>query len=291
MSSGYRFAEKPGQDVMPEILSAIHYDFIPPKCVTYHYPNIWILNYPLVVNNTFAKAGRQTKWFPVRPRLSNLYPPHTEYWEDYRTCTDRMCHSNYIMFSPGRYAGPLLKLCGNSAGFCQFDDRENILGNRLHEIADLATGGETRFLAVNGVLHLIFDLLLNFSVPSDKTDHLRIISGNRSPVLKNMPLAEALTRIFNENPAAPFSIDYLAGRLHVSRSTLSHRYSETYGETPMSAINRLRINLCRELLARGLTARTAAEECGFCDEFHLMKTFKRLTGRTVGEYRRELHPD
>ncbi len=289
MSSGFRFSDKPGQMVMPEVLSAVHYDFVPPDCITYHYPKVWILNYPLLISNSFIKPARLDKWLPVRPHQSNLLPPRCEWDEDYRTCTDKMCHSNYIMFSPGQYEDSLRELCANSAGFCQFEDNENILGVRMHEIADLATGGEARFLAVNGVLNLILDLLLNFSTVSDKADYRRTITGNRSPELKNMSLAESLTRIFNENPAAPFSIDYLAARLHISRSTLSHRYSETYGETPMAAITRLRINLCRGLLERGVPVKEIAGECGFCDEFHLMKTFRRVTGRTVGEYRRAIH--
>lgn len=285
MSSGYRFRDQPLQQIMPEVLSAMHYIFAPPPRITYHKVNAWVLNYPREITGVLLKTPGLEQWLPVRPNTANLFPAGVKYLEDYRNCTSRPCRSDYIIFSPGRYGVELLRLCENTAGFCRFQDPEGLLGDSLRQAATLAAGGEARSLAVSGTLNLILDLLMNYTAPSEKDDYTRIASGRRSPQMKNVSLAERLTRLFNENPAAPFSIDYLAERLNVSRSTLSHSYARDSGESPMKTITRLRVSLCRELLKRDQPVKLIAGQCGFCDEFHLMKTFKHLTGMTVTQYR------
>ena len=80
----------------------------------------------------------------------------------------------------------------------------------------------------------------------------------------------------------------VARHVHVSASSLSHRYREETGVTPMGRLIRMRIDLARALIVKGQPLKIVAEETGFSDAFHLSKTFKRLEGVSPREFLRNM---
>jgi AraC-like DNA-binding protein len=83
----------------------------------------------------------------------------------------------------------------------------------------------------------------------------------------------------------------VAKSVGVSVSTLSHKYHHATGESPMKTLTRLRIEFSRDLLLKGYTLKHIAEQAGFCNEFHLSKAFKHLTGQSPREYRNRRRDD
>ncbi len=268
MASEFIFRETPWQRELPEVMGARHYRFRPPGVITRHQLKFWVLSYPLRCAGVTLRVGDSGPWRPLAAREACLNAPGTLTYEDYRACGEEECRSDYVIFTAGRYDRPLRELC--RGGHRRLPDPEGLLGRHMHALAEAAPLGAGRFLAANAELLAMLDLILNASPPSPPPS-----------------LAEKLIRLFERDPAADFSIDSLAARLHVSRSTLSHRYARDHGETPMAAVNRMRLELAAALLNRGLPTKSVAAECGFCDEFHLMRNFKRHAGMTVGEYRRQ----
>ncbi len=75
----------------------------------------------------------------------------------------------------------------------------------------------------------------------------------------------------------------------VSRSTMERRFFNTLGHTPRDEIQRLRLDKTRELLlGTNLPLNQIAAMVGFEHHEYLCAVFKRETGQTPGDYRRQL---
>ncbi len=70
----------------------------------------------------------------------------------------------------------------------------------------------------------------------------------------------------------------------LSRFELVRRFRAQTGLTPHAFQTNLRIQRARALLTAGEPAAAVAAECGFADQPHLTRTFKRAVGVTPGRY-------
>jgi AraC-like DNA-binding protein len=84
----------------------------------------------------------------------------------------------------------------------------------------------------------------------------------------------------------PVSLAELAGLAGLSRFELIRRFREQNGLTPHAFQRDLRIDRARALLSDGVPAAAVAAACGFADQPHLSRMFKRLVGVTPGAYAR-----
>jgi transcriptional regulator GlxA family with amidase domain len=123
---------------------------------------------------------------------------------------------------------------------------------------------------------------------SDPTgDETRLI-GHPAPAAAPSDLVQKTNAYLSKHLGEPIVLADLAKHLHVSISTLSHRYHEETGETPMSRLMRLRLNQARIMLMGGQKLSAIVEAAGFCDMAHLSRTFKRFEGVSPREYLRTL---
>ena len=71
------------------------------------------------------------------------------------------------------------------------------------------------------------------------------------------------------------------------RHTPRRTFKQVMEMTPGSYITTIRINHARKLLATtGMKVHEIAEKCGFYDQSHFIRTFKRLRDQTPAQYRR-----
>ena len=80
-------------------------------------------------------------------------------------------------------------------------------------------------------------------------------------------------------------IDDLAHAAGLSRTVYIKRFRETTGKSPKQFITHTRITAAKKLLATDLSISKIAEETGFYDAAHFMKTFLAITGTSPTEYR------
>ena len=80
------------------------------------------------------------------------------------------------------------------------------------------------------------------------------------------------------------TLDALAERFFLSKSTLCHRFRAVTGFSVMEYVIQCRIQHSRTLLARGSSVREAGEASGFGDNANFIRSFRRLTGITPGQY-------
>jgi AraC-like DNA-binding protein len=86
----------------------------------------------------------------------------------------------------------------------------------------------------------------------------------------------------------PLSLDALADQFFLSKSALCHRFKDATGFSVMEYVIHCRIQHARSLLARGCSVQQAGEASGFGDNAHFIRSFRRITGLTPGQFARSV---
>jgi AraC-like DNA-binding protein len=88
------------------------------------------------------------------------------------------------------------------------------------------------------------------------------------------------------------SLDELAKRMEVSKSTLSKRCNDLLGESPSQYLMRCKIDKAVHLLSSTKSAiKGISFELGFQNPYHFSRVFKRFTGHAPSEYRSDSFND
>jgi len=80
----------------------------------------------------------------------------------------------------------------------------------------------------------------------------------------------------------------LAARCGISRERLHRVVRQWVGLTPTEYLRAVRLLRARQLLAEGLPVATVAADCGFADQAHFTRWFRRSFGYTPGDFLRAL---
>jgi len=81
-------------------------------------------------------------------------------------------------------------------------------------------------------------------------------------------------------------MDELAADAGISRFRLTRAFVAAHGLPPHAYLLSVRLNAARQRLAAGEAAADVAASCGFTDQAHLTREFRRRFGTTPGTYRR-----
>lgn len=116
-----------------------------------------------------------------------------------------------------------------------------------------------------------------------------------SPITETSPQrleAERLRRVRDYVQASlelPFDLSDLAEVAGLSLSLFSRSFKTATGQSPHQYVLSQRVQKARELLAFSpLPISEIAATCGFCDQAHLTRIFKKQLGTTPGAYRQEV---
>lgn len=246
---------------------------------------VWVLDYAMHECGLVRVASAARQWQPRLARTAHLYPPETAYWEEYPRHADPLTHSAHITFLGGEVCG-LAALVHPRARYGRFLDPEGQLGKLIEEVARIGCREEEHgFWQAQAVFCTLIDLLLD-SKPVEK--ETRSVKGVIPTVSAASDLVLAANTYLDEHLSEIITLPALAQHLRVSVSTLSHRYGRETGESPMSRLIRMRINLAKALITKGQPLKIVAESTGFSDAFHLSKTFKRIEGLSPKAYLQSL---
>lgn len=92
-------------------------------------------------------------------------------------------------------------------------------------------------------------------------------------------------RRLDDDPATATDLATLASEAGLSRFQLIRAFLRHTGLTPHAYQMQSRANLSRRLLAQGLTPADVAAACGYVDQSHMHREFRRRFGLTPGAYR------
>lgn len=95
-------------------------------------------------------------------------------------------------------------------------------------------------------------------------------------------------RAMHEDIAAPWTVEKLAVRAAMSRSAFAARFKELVGQTPMEYLAHWRMYYAGSMIRRNASdIGSIADAVGYDSETSFSRAFKRVTGATPGEYRRQ----
>ena len=90
-----------------------------------------------------------------------------------------------------------------------------------------------------------------------------------------------------ENLGERFTLDDLAREAGVSRFHFARLFRVSTGESPMAYLLKSRIERAKQMLLQSdRPVCEIAAALGFCDQSHLTRTFRRMTGLTPREFSR-----
>ncbi len=89
--------------------------------------------------------------------------------------------------------------------------------------------------------------------------------------------------ILHEQYADPISLEYLAREVDLSAWSLLRLFKKQTGISPYLLQTRLRITHAKQALRSGHSPADAAALCGFSDQSHMTKQFRRWMGITPGD--------
>ena len=105
------------------------------------------------------------------------------------------------------------------------------------------------------------------------------------------PETAAALHFIRQHACRGIHVDDVTRTVAISRSTLERQLRRYLGRTPQQEIRIVQIKKVRELLATtDLSLERIALLCGFPHPEYMHVVFKRLTGMTPGEYRRQAQP-
>ena len=103
---------------------------------------------------------------------------------------------------------------------------------------------------------------------------------------------ERLGRVIDmilDAPGAEYAVDSMADTAAMSRSAFAEHFAESFGRSPMSFVNHVRMQHAAQLLGQesSLSIDDVAGRVGFSSRSHFSQAFKKHCGVSPTEYRAE----
>ncbi|MBD3240236.1 MAG: helix-turn-helix domain-containing protein [Chitinivibrionales bacterium] len=231
----------------------------------------WVVDYSFSDAGVYRAESREGFWCNRPAGEGHLYPPGFTYWEDMSECPADI-HSAWIAFTHGNEAG--LERLTRERGYAVVQDPDRVLGEAVSQAAQAwERSTEASLWRARAMLYEAIALLLEAEPVAGglwRVGHAG--GGPRSDFVRSVDA------YLLHNIGARVTLSSVARACHVSLSALTHGYRRETGITPIAKLTQLRIARAKALLLRGYKLAYVAAETGFCDMYHLSKTFKRHEG-------------
>ena len=106
------------------------------------------------------------------------------------------------------------------------------------------------------------------------------------------PAWQTLERVYpaivlvNDQFQEHLTVEQMAAKCAISSATFYRLFRQIVGKTPMQYLDEYRLKqAARILLLEDQTLSQTAQRCGYCDEFHLSRNFKRFYGMSPRQYK------
>ena len=132
------------------------------------------------------------------------------------------------------------------------------------------------------------DPLRRFAAASDLVDALASTATGttRREAVSREPRAVARVRAYlHDRFAERITMPDLAAEAGITRFRLTRAFAAAHGLPPHAYLLSVRLNAARHRLSTGETPADVAASCGFTDQAHLTREFRRRFSTTPGRYR------
>lgn len=232
-------------------------------------------------DHKYRLGGSRGKWLQ-RPRMSiHLYAPGCVY-----QAIDPM-HSGelvsaWLAFEADDHVD-LRALC-TKQHFAQFLDPQQQVIRLVNECADVCEQyKDLGFSAAQAVLFRIIHGLMQ----AKRNEEGVWVLGESLRRPKTNALVKTVHAYIEAHLHTVIRLESLAHECQVSVSTLSHRYREMTGESPLQTQANMRLLRAKQLLVMGERMRDVADRLGYADVYHFSKAFKKHQGLTPKAFLRQ----
>lgn len=115
-----------------------------------------------------------------------------------------------------------------------------------------------------------------------------VIANNDSKKYNNVHYAElvALRKEIYSTPQIQWNVDMMAKQMNVCSAYLQKIYKKTFGISCISDVIDCKIKYAKDILSKtNMSISEIANECGYKNDVHFMRQFKKYVGVTPSEYR------
>lgn len=109
-----------------------------------------------------------------------------------------------------------------------------------------------------------------------------------APHEEKPPLIRQVLNYINDHFDQRLTLDDIAGRFYISKSYLSHIFTEHTSRSLYDYILYCRINRAKQLITDGTALTDISYQCGFSDYSNFLRTFARYVGCPPSGYRKRL---
>jgi AraC-like DNA-binding protein len=142
-----------------------------------------------------------------------------------------------------------------------------------------------RDLGADTVVHGLMDVIFTY-VLREIVQRQGGAGAGWSQAVRDPQVRKAVALMHSES-AHPWTLDELATRTGLSRTSLAERFREAMGETPLAYLRTVRMQKAMRLLSEtGRNLEQVALEVGYQDAFSFSKVFKRTVGVAPKEFRK-----
>lgn len=114
------------------------------------------------------------------------------------------------------------------------------------------------------------------------------VRGSTDAFVSEDPIVSRAMRFIAENASRAIVIEDVAQAVECSSRTLQQRFAQFVGRSVYSEISRLRIETVKRMLVdSNVPLERLAGENGFTDVSHMVKNFRKATGTTPSEFRKQ----
>lgn len=104
---------------------------------------------------------------------------------------------------------------------------------------------------------------------------------------KNEDISSGIEKYIKENLNNKITSEDICKRFNCSRATLYNISMKAFGMGIMQYVNYRRMEKAKLMLSKGITIAETADQCGFSDYNHFCKQFKKFTGLSPGQYKKQ----
>lgn len=116
--------------------------------------------------------------------------------------------------------------------------------------------------------------------------HYADVEARSMQPTKEHYVVHLIKEYLNENFKSNISLDQLVEITNLDRSYLIRVFGQAVGMPPYTYLNQIRVEKAKRLLRQEMSVAEAAIAVGMCDQSHLTRHFKQITGITPGHYRK-----
>jgi AraC-like DNA-binding protein len=279
----FGFSWQESTAISPRIISAMYHTSKATGSGRRISHKFWVLDYSRTPFGWTRVGSPKSPWLERFPAIAHLYPPDTPYWEDSRKAINGV-KGAYIIFDGGKEAG-LYNCIPKGQCFARIADSGGGILNLLHAAAMAGSEkGSAGFWDAQAALCGLIRLLHRL-VPGPKGSDLVIGPDTTATATA---FVKAVDAYLTSRVGSQTSLAEIAEAMHVSPSTLSHKYVTEAGRSPLATFHAMRLEAARSLILRGLKLEVVAAQTGFCDAYHLSKAFRQRFAVAPATYRRKL---